>query len=145
MNSITKVEQTGIDVQSYKAFENEAEREAHIDNQSRKREIRWQQQLGRALTEQEKEYVRSSTESDTRESEEDLKKYQDEVAQNAAPRVLPYTDAAGRAAYVKKKQEELLEKYQALTRGVPVSAEQKQHIFSEAEVVVQQEEAQVRK
>ena len=141
VNSINKAEETGVDIQSHKAFENDAEREDHIENQFRQREIRWQQQKGRALTEQEKDFLRSTVESDTRQSEEDLKKYQEEVAQSAAPRVLPYTDAAGRAAYVRKKQEELLEKHQALTGGAPVSAEQRRYLLSSAEVVVQQEEA----
>ena len=146
VNSINKIKETQVDIQKYKVFENEAEREAYIESQSRQREIRYQKSVGRALTEQEKEYMRSSAEDDARESEEKIKIYREEEAQRLAPRTLPYTDAAGRAAYVKQKQEQFLAHYQSLNRGGgPVSEEQKKHIFREAEVTVQIEELRAKK
>ena len=144
-NKAIEASETPVDIQNHKVFENEAEREAYIENLVRRREITYQQREGRTLTNHEKQVVRSFTESQVSHREEDLKKYQEEAAQNAAPRVLPYTDAAGRAAYVKKKQEERLERFQALSSGTPVSAEQKQYLFKIAEADVLVEEAQARK
>ena len=144
-NKAIEASETPVDIQNHKVFENEEEREAYIENLVRRREITYQQREGRALTNHEKQVVRSFTESQVSHREEDLKKYQEEAAQNAAPRVLPYTDAAGRAAYVKKKQEERLERFQALSSGTPVSAEQKQYLFKIAEADVLVEEARARK
>lgn len=138
---------TNAGIQDQKIFENEVERTGYIENLTRQREIEYQRSVGRALTNYEKDIVRSFTESQARRSEEDLKKHQEEVAQSAAPHVLPYTDAAGRAEYVKKKLEEHIEKYQTVmkTRGQPLDPDHEKLFLLEAEAQVQMEEARARK